>query len=90
MYPVLLSYRVLLMCSECERVHYGIIDIHESFTEPSQRHCVDYVDLLDIASENDFLVDDNGKMICFNCVEKKHIEASLPTIAEHNPSLCRR
>ena len=89
-HPFLVSYRAQFQCSECSRRSVIDIDISLMFTWPMQRYTVDYMDMIEVASQHDFLVDDNRKMICFNCVEKKHIEASLPTIAEHNPSLCRR
>ena len=86
-HPRLLSYEAIFECNSCGRHEFVTQVVDEIFTSPSQRYCITYMDLLEDASQNDFLVDDNGKMICFNCVEKKHIEASLPTIAEHNPSL---
>ena len=85
--PTLLSFRVLFECSECGRKQTVDADVGIAFVWPEQRYAIDYIDMINLASEHDYLVGDNGNMICFECSHKKHVDASLPTIAEHNPSL---
>lgn len=85
--PTLLFYRALFECSECGRKQTVDADLGIKFVWPEQKYTIGYVDLINLASEHDYLVGDNGDMICFNCLHKKHVDASLPTIAGHNPSL---